>query len=288
MRHTRPILAILASMALHGCTADDMHQQEERLVVEGWIDDGGYPDVYLTTSVAITKEYQHLDSLDKHVARWAKVTVSDGEQEVVLTGLYNNQLFPPYHYTTGRLRGRSGGTYRLTVDWRGHHAEAVTTIPERAEVDTFLVERCADSDTLYSLKARFADPTSTTDYYKAFVRVRGHSNNYLSPYLSTFNDKVLDGSAMTEVAIYRGEMMKDENFSPFFTKGSVVDVKFARMDEQSYLFWEGYEKAVSISRNPLFPVAENIKGNVKGALGSWCGYGATVYTLHIGQTEGER
>lgn len=281
-------LPMLSCILMCGCTADDMPEPEEMLVVDGWIDDGGFPDVTLTTSVAITKEYQSLDSLYDHVVRWAKVSVSDGSEEVVLTGLYDRNRFPPYHYTTSRIRGKSGGTYRLTVEWRGHHAEAVTTIPERAKVDTFLVERCADSDTLYSVKARFTDPLTTTDYYKAFVRVKGHTNYFVSPNLSTFNDKVMDGSGQAEVNIYRGELMTDEHFSPFFPVGSVVDVKFARMDERSYLFWEGYEKAISISRNPLFPVATNLVGNVEGALGCWCGYGATVYTLTIGQSEGQR
>ena len=66
------------------------------IVVEGWIEDGGFPVVMVTTSVPVSSEYEKWDSLEDHLVRWAKVTVSDGENEVVLTGKMDRNYFPPY------------------------------------------------------------------------------------------------------------------------------------------------------------------------------------------------
>ena len=39
---------------------------------------------------------------------------------------------------------------------------------------------------------------------------------------------------------------------------------------------------IGLSRVPLVAVNTNLKSNVKGALGYWCGYGSTYYKVTIG------
>ena len=60
-----------------------------------------------------------------------------------------------------------------------------------------------------------------------------------------------------------------------------VWVKLATLDDASYDFWRSFEDLVALSRVPLMPVAENLKSNVTGALGYWCGYGSEVYSVSI-------
>ena len=122
-----PLLLVFFCLS---CEETEVKQAPAQLVVEGWIDSGGFPIVKLTTTVPISKRLQSTDSLDRFLLRWAKVTVSDGTREVVLTGMPHRDYFPPYIYTTSDMRGEVGKTYTLRVDFQNFHAHAVTTIPK--------------------------------------------------------------------------------------------------------------------------------------------------------------
>ena len=81
MKKSLLVLALLAA----ACTPTWQPEGEEKLVVEGWIDDGGFPVVMVTTSVPTSTEYQSIDDQKDHLVRHARVTVSDGETSVSLT-----------------------------------------------------------------------------------------------------------------------------------------------------------------------------------------------------------
>ena len=84
------------------CDVDNIPKAKSEMVVEGWIDEGGFPVVILTKSLTISDKYQEADSLSQYLIRWAKVSVSDGEREVVLTGKFDSRYFPPYVNTQNR------------------------------------------------------------------------------------------------------------------------------------------------------------------------------------------
>ena len=98
-------------------------------------------------AMTISDNYQQADSLSQYLIRWAKVSVSDGERTVVLTGKFDSRYFPPYVYTTGNMRGEAGKTYTLDVEHRDFHATATTTIPETHRIENLTIKPCADSDT---------------------------------------------------------------------------------------------------------------------------------------------
>ena len=57
MKKTLSILIhIFVTLMFVGCQGNDELTTKPRLVVEGWIDDGGFPVVMLTTTVNISKE----------------------------------------------------------------------------------------------------------------------------------------------------------------------------------------------------------------------------------------
>ena len=87
----KKILIALALLLTAACTPFWQPEGEERLVVEGWIDAGGFPIVMVTTSVPTSTEYQSIDDQKNHLVRHAKVTFSDGESSVILTGMDNKR-----------------------------------------------------------------------------------------------------------------------------------------------------------------------------------------------------
>ena len=127
------LLFILSCIVLLACTEEQEINQQE-IVVEGWISEGEFPIVMITSTLPITEEEQSLDSLNLYIAQWARVSITTRGKTVFLTGMYDRKYFPPYIFTTTALRGEVGESYLLTVDWRGMHAEATTTVQDRKSV----------------------------------------------------------------------------------------------------------------------------------------------------------
>lgn len=280
-RHISPIIFCALTLCC-ACTDDDLPAVEQELVVEGWIDSNGFPIVMLTRSIPVSTEYQPLDDLSKYMERWARVAVSDGEREVVMVGKFDLNYFPPYIYTTSEMRGEAGKTYHLTVDCAdGSHAEAVTTIPAPVPIDSISQERVEGSDTLRQLYAFVTDDRAEMRFYKVFVHVRNRDKGYLSAYLGITNSSLLPGDG--RIAVNQGRINLDKDFTPYFAVGDTVTVKLAHISEPTYGFWRSFEDMGALSRNPLFPVTDNLPSNVNGAIGYWFGYGSSVRVVTVGK-----
>lgn len=271
---------LLLSFVFVACYSDFDSAGDSELVVEGWIDSGRFPVVVLSHTVPISDEYRPTSSLDDYIERWARVTVSDGEREVVLTGKPDNDYFPPYIYTTSDLRGVSGRTYKLTVDCPdGAHAEASTTIPAVAAIDSFAVECVPDADSLRQLYVFVGGEHRFDGYYKVFTHVQGSPYGYLPSYLGIASGRQLSSDG--RIPVNPGRTNVESDFDTYFAVGDTVMVKLARIDSCAYNFWRDFEDMVTLSRNPLFPVTVNLPSNVSGALGYWFGYGSAFATVIV-------
>ena len=262
MKKSLIALALLAA----ACTPTWQPEGEEKLVVEGWIDDGGFPVVMVTTSVPTSTEYQSIDDQKDHLVRHARVTVSDGETSVSLTGM-------------------SSKSYSLTVEFAGMTATASTTVPAAVPLDSLWYQPSKDDAGKYNLKARFTDPEGSEDYYRLFVKVAGKDSSYVASYMGCLRDSDLPHPA--EVSVMRGLSIDNESswaWNPAsYEKGDNVRVRFCRMDRVSYEFWSSYDRVVSLSVHPVFPATYNPAYNVRGGIGYWCGYGAAAYSITIGE-----
>ena len=278
MRQSLSILLLLFLLIACGETEFTNHQPE--LVVEGYIDDGGYPVVMLTTSLPVNTEEFDFDSLTNHLRRWARVVVSDGEQEAILTGMVDRRYFPPFVYTTTRIVGQAGHTYTLTIDDGDYHATAVTTIPEPPAVDSFKVEAII-ADSLYRITACFTDRPDERNYYKLFMRRGRRGRQWLSCYLGVASEQVF-GEGYTEMVVNQGRLVTDTtDYTPYFFRSDSVTIKLATIDEAAYRFWDDYENYSSFARNPLFPITKSLHSNIKGGLGCWYGCGAYIRSFAL-------
>ena len=281
-----PTVMLILAALLASC--DDVEQPSPglpSLVVEGWIEDGGFPVVILTTTLPVSSDYTNINNLGDHLLRWAKVTVSDGQDSVVLTGKYDSGYFPPYIYTTGRMRGKAGRCYTLTADYRQWHATATTTIPSPPAVDGYRVERAAGSDTLYRITARLNDNAEEKNYYQIFTKTGSASKQYAASYLGCIDDAVLDGPA--DIPVYRPHLMTGGKYTPYFSVNDTVYVKFAQIDRASFRFWNEYIKSQSLANNMFLYTSSNLPSNITGGLGYWCGYGSAEGMFIIRNYAGE-
>lgn len=270
-------LLLAAVFSLSSCEAETQEEAAVPMVVEGWIDDGGFPRVLLSTCVPISSGESREMELSDYVLRWARVEVSDDEgNTVVLTGKPMSGYQPPYGYTTSDLRGRSGHTYRLKVDCGSYHAEAVTTIPAPVSVKSVEAVPCAACDTLYEVRATLSAPLGEgAAGVKMFVCYADGSDRQWHPSrLSLYPAASVTASTVLPVCPPYEAGTAD---TPYFRRNRMPLVRVAAVDSASYAFWESYEESASLSRNPFFTVTRNLRGNVDGALGYWCGYAAAAF-----------
>ena len=277
----RRVLICLLAMVLAGCATDVVFSQDSpEIVVEGWIEDGGFPVVIVTTSVPVSTDYKDWDTLMDHLVRWAKVSISDGEREVILTGKMDTDYFPPYIYTTARMRGEAGKKYSLKVEYGGRTETAETTIPSKVPLEYVKVLERTDG---YGIVAGLKDNTETKDYYKFFTMVEGVDSTYVSSFLGLVDDVVL-GEEVTDIAVnstFVSNFNTIERSQVSYEEDDVVRVRFVTMDETSFNYWSDYDDVTILSTNPFFPVNKKIRSNISSGMGYWAGYGSTYYRVSI-------
>ena len=280
MRIFQLLFLSVATLWLTACSEDyGIEEREPALVVEGWIENGEPPVVLVTTTLPISSEYHSIENYQDFLVKWAKVTVSDGEKSVVLTGKFNKGYYPPYIYTTGYMKGEEGKSYHITVEYENYYATATTTIPKAPKVDSFKVEKVEGSDTLHLIKACFTDDPSEKNYYQFFSRVGTKYSQFLGSYLGSIDDAVLNGPA--EIPVYQGHQILGTSYTPYFSDRSVLTIKFAQVDETTFHFWDDYTKDQTLSTNMLLASSVGIRTNVQGGIGYWCGYGCSTYYFFL-------
>lgn len=254
---------------------------EPQIVVEGWIENGEFPCVCLTQTKTLDMPMDSMTMLDVPI-RWAKVTVNDGKQTEILTGKMDWNYTPPFVYKGRQMRGEIGKTYTLTVEYSGRTVTAITTIPEPVPLSRLVVEKCEDSDTLFQIKAYFHDDRSVRNYYKFFTRVWAEDKRFYSSFFGTFDDNVLAEDGEASLSVFRGFRHTNiKKYTPFYKQKDSVVVKFTQLPEDGFNFWSDYENEVTNGKNPIFPSSTNVRSNVRGGLGIWCGYGINTYFVVI-------
>lgn len=240
------------------------------LVVEGWIESGAAPIVLLSESVPVqdSQEITPRDLLD-HVAKWAKVTVSDGTRTEILTGMAAPDYFPPYVYTSGKMKGEVGKTYTLTVEYKDYKATATTTIPRPVPIDRVFVREAKDS--MVTAVCAFTDPPEPGDCYKVFTRTEGKDKHYHPSALAIATDENLNG--YTEIFLYSTQRLMDVIFQTNIHYGDSLWVKLCTMDRKAYDYWNHFEATLAGNMTNM-PDAHNVlSGMMQGAAGYWIGYG---------------
>jgi len=249
----------------------------EMLVIEGWIENDAAPVVFVTSSVSATLDKKNISDLLGHVALNATVTVTHNGQEYRLTPTLSDEYLLKMCYTTKQLKGEIGGTYQLQVDWKGMHAEAVTSILPPGSIDSTTVEPHPSIDTLYILKAHIV-PVPEVRYYKFFSMASGKDSTYNASFIGTFDSQLKNDEMM---AVNRGRINPITDNEYYYTMGDSVHFKLASVDITAYNFWSKFEENVMFSHVALIPYSSNLQGNIQGGLGYWFGYGTSSYAVRI-------
>ncbi len=280
-------MAVIMGLVLLSQSCDDgfMSSYRDELIVEGWIDDGGFPVVIVTHSLPVRSKEEAIkvSQISQFMEMGAKVTVSDGDSSVILTGKLDQGYYPPYIYTTSRLRGKAGKSYTLTVQTKDRFLTANTTIPLNGPVvDSVVCRKMDGNDTLCFVILYLKNVPDRREYYKIFLQDGPALAQFRSSYLGVIDDTIADSSMRIPLMrTVRDDFKEDKR--RYFNTDSLLSIKVSTMDSVSYSFWKLFSNN-TISNYFSFLMSSstsNLPTNIDGGMGYWCGYNSYISTFTV-------
>lgn len=250
----------------------------QKLVVEGRIEAGAAPSVYLSyTAPYFGNVTTNLEDL---AVKNALVTVSDGST----TDTLKDPFGKGYFYFGGNMIGVAGKTYLLNIQVNGKAYTASTTIWPQVKLDSLWFKVLRD-DSLGFVYARLTEPGNSNNNYRWFAKRIGKDNDFIAPLGSAFDDKFISGKTF-DFAYDRGVLQNSiatddlNNEKGFFKLNDQVIVKFCTIGYDEFRFFRSYDANIISNGNP-FAAPYNLESNIKGdnVLGVWCGYNAWTDTV---------
>lgn len=293
--HTIILLLALLTFLFSGCEKDitlEFADYEPKIVVEGSIFEGEYPEIYLTRSSSyfdtlnvnelVTIELFGLPvTVPKYlydmIVSDAVVIVDNGEIKDTLSLSFNPYYFPYLGYRGSKFLGESGKSYQLTILADGKTLTSTTTIPSSVTLDSLWFEPFTDNDSLGTIHAYFQEPKDQINYYRIFTKTENRDSIFVNPWFSIFDDKRLSDLDTVEIRIFHGNNNLDDPEDPFrslFRLGESVRIKFCTMDYDHFTFWDSYQQSAGGGGNP-FATPNEVKTNIENGLGVWGGYGVS-------------
>lgn len=279
------IAVLLLMMMLASCSeGPDRVAYSEKIVVEGFIEEGRGAVVWLTKSMYVPygdKSFG-MEDVRNIPIRWGKVTVSDGEREEVLIGGRDPNHLLEYSYKGYDIKGELGHSYTLTVEYSGYTLTAVTSIPPPAGLGEITVEENSGRDGgLYQINTTIVN-SSKNGYY--MLTAKPADRGIYRPCLfGTVDGASLDGEA--PMAVFRPmSISEDGGYTPTYGPDEHVMLRLTSVDREAFEFWSGFMNDVVNARNPLYPSSANLKSNIEGGgLGVWYGFSSAYADVDLAE-----
>ncbi|MBF4466513.1 DUF4249 domain-containing protein [Flavobacterium sp. LC2016-12] len=271
-------LLFIFAIIITGCSNDNVSEQkslESKLVVEGWIEEGDYAQVLLSSSIPVTDVIDSTNVLN-HAIRAAKITISDGVNSEVLRVKTDKNRVPPFVYYGSTLKGEAGKEYSLKIEFLNRIVEATTIIPKTVRLQSAEYIKKLDTDTTGYVFVKFDDPLNEKNYYQIATKIDGEEPIFVPSFYGNLDDKNFEASSIS-VQINRGVLLFPKTkFTPYFADGDLIYVKLRTQNKDALDFWNSWQNEIVNSRNPIYPANTSLKSNIKGGIGIWAGYGQST------------
>ncbi len=293
---TRYFLFVAAlSMLFTSCERKidfELRDAAEKLVVEGSIENGQPPVVYLSKSLDYYSELSPFILANSFV-HGADVYLSNGTLTHKLKeyAVPIGQGFSFYYYSIDSsdlataFTGTFNTNYSLRIIWQSKEYTATTRIPAiTRRIDSLYGKPAPPGNPpgKMALMIKAYDPPGFGDYVRYYTK---RNSEPIYPGLnSVYDDQIIDGTVY-EVQVERG--IERVGYTPeaysYFDRGDTVTLKLCNIDKATYDFWRTMEFTYATVGNPFSSptkVLSNIKG---GALGYFGGYAAQYRTIIMPQ-----
>jgi len=275
---------ILIGLLLLSCTKDvqlDLPTEDQRLVIEGYVELNKFPIVYLTKTKKYTDKINK-ENITEYIASVAKVTVSNGIESEVLTLKLNQEIFPYYYFECTSIKGEIGKEYTITVELNGEKFTSTTKLVEPVEISSYNFVALENNADRNFIDLTFLDPVEDANFYRVYIQRIGKDKVFTPCYLSTFNDLGFNGKEFSYQVIrnYSSSFQSDDE--RYFLKGDSVLIKFCTTDKVAFQYWKSLEGLIAVSANPFGLSSNAPLSSFNGdALGVWCGLSSKYYKIKI-------
>lgn len=294
--------------SLTGCEKEitiDIPESDPELVVEGFIEPGMPPIVFLSKSIGYFAATD-ISTLQSMMVKDAEVKINLAGEEYPLdqicintlpdsilpyvsslTGVSVEQLklFDYCFYTSinTMIWGKVNETYTLSVNYNEKNYKSTTRIPQPVALDSIWYKKKKSDGSLGILWAKLSDPLGY-NAYRIYTKRLGRDDNYIPIWGSVFEDRFFDGKSF-DFYFYRGIRANSDDPSDndseraYYKEGDTIVLKFCSIDAGVFRFIRDMETEVSNNGNP-FAAPTSVKSNISGgALGYWGGYGPVYDTI---------
>jgi hypothetical protein len=271
-------LLFVFAIIITSCSNDNINEQknlESKLVVEGWIEEGDYAQVLLSSSIPVTDVIDSTNVLN-HAIRAAKITISDGTTSEVLRVKTDKNRVPPFVYYGSSLKGEAGKEYSLKIEYLNRIVEATTIIPKTVQLKSAEYIKKVETDTTGYVFVKFDDSLNEKNYYQIATKIDGEEPIFVPSFYGNLDDKNFTTQSIS-VQINRGVLLFPKTkFTPYFADGDLIYVKLRTQNKDALDFWNSWQNEIVNSRNPIYPANSSLKSNIKGGIGVWAGYGQST------------
>ncbi len=266
-----------------------LKDEDNKLVVEGIIENGQPPIVYLSTSLKYFSQITP-EILTGTFVHGADVIISNGTSSHKLkeyaVPFVNGYFLYYYSIDSANLStafaGQLDHQYSLQINWQGKQYTATTTIPKiTKKIDSLWWKPAPKTDTTkVIIMSRATDPPGYGDYIRYFTK--RNREPFYPPLASAYDDLFVDGTTYeTQV-----DFGVDRNNPPseddrYFRRGDTVMIKLSNIDKVTYDYWRTMEYSYQSVGSP-FSTPIKVTGNISnGALGYFGGYASQYRTIII-------
>jgi len=310
----------IISLLLISCQEEitlDLPQIQDKIIVEGSIENGFPPYVILT------KNQGYFDEIDSNTYNNLFITdvdsvkiwyFNEGEKvSKTLEQIVGLDSLPPiytdlsYFENPGNYEfSKEGRTYFLEINWNNQIISSSTTIPEVTPLDCLWVEKSENEDKefKFDIRALYSDPADQNNNILVKSKRIQHYEKKDSLDCQVENKpdfalKIIDAGADVLINGQTFETYfprpRDNGFPTGKYNGyhktkcqgdsieflqDVVLIKYCQIDEPSLKFWRGLIRQVGTNGNP-FAEPLNLVSNITNGLGVFSGYGSAYYMVPI-------
>lgn len=268
--------SLLALLCFVSCEESSIDKVDNNLcVIEGFIDNGDYPNIWFSTPIIPGES----GTIEDNVIIWGKLTLFDGEKEVILTGGVDKGHLPPFKYYTYNMQGEPGKTYKLTAIFKNLHAEAECYMPYPTRIDNITFAP-ADNDSTLVTTLFFTAPQDTPAYYYLTLTDREIDMNPHPCTLGTIC-ALIPGEKYS-IGIMRPKIkIPGERYYPHPKIGNIYKVSLNRVTKEVYDFWRAFDNVSLFTASPFFATEESLPTNIRGGYGIWSAQGVSSQVFKV-------
>lgn len=305
------VWTVLLLIAFFSCTKEvniDIPGYQNQLVVDGIIETGGNPIVLLSQSANI---YETSD-LAAYISRFvydANLSVIHGNDTFPLTLFtipelpiesqkkvaemlrldWNEALLLPIKvYSSTVLIAEASQAYTLKISHQGKTYQGTTYLPTPTPLEALYWKPSTENNSYGYSWAKLIDPANQFDAYKWEVKrlnvFQGApiDDIYKRGFGGFFSDKFFNGKTIEfsyENPLKRKDTTHLKDFKRYYRLGDSVVVKFSKMDQQVFSFYDKKYAQLNSASSP-FSTPINVPSNIPGLLGVWAGFSPCYDTLY--------